>query len=160
MPDLKRAYAVAIESRPEVRLARLQVKKAELDRRLKRAERIPDVSLALTSVATVNLSSILPNRLSVAGVQVSWDVYDWGRKRKQAEEKRLAEEQASLDENDIEAQINVEVAHQYRKLIEARKEVEVAQASQTARRELLRVTRNRDGERDCLRCHGLNVQLG
>src|SRR5204863_9919532 len=109
MPDLKRAKAVAIESRPEIRLARLQVKKAELDRRLKRAERIPDVSLAPTSVATLNLSSILPNRLSVAGVQVSWDVYDWGRKRKQAEEKRLAEEQASPVENDIEAQIGVDV---------------------------------------------------
>ncbi len=71
MPDLKRAYAIAIESRPEVRLARLQVKKAELDWRLKRAERIPDVSLALTSVATVNLSSILPSRLSVVVVQVT-----------------------------------------------------------------------------------------
>jgi outer membrane protein len=160
MPDLKRAYAVAIESRPEVRLARLQVKKAELDRRLKRAERIPDVSLALTSVATVNLSSILPNRLSVVGVQVSWDVYDWGRKRKQAEEKRLAEEQASLDENDIEAQIRVEVAHQYRKLIEARKEVEVAQASQSAGRELLRVTRNRYGQRDVLLSDMLKAQSG
>jgi outer membrane protein TolC len=160
MPDLKRAYAVAIESRPEVRLARLQVKKAELDRRLKRAERIPDVSLALTSVATVNLSSILPNRLSVVGVQVTWDVYDWGRKRKQAEEKRLAEEQASLDENDIEAQIKVEVAHQYRKLIEARKEVEVAQASQTAGRELLRVTRNRFGQRDVLLSDVLKAQSG
>jgi outer membrane protein len=160
MPDLKRAYAVAIESRPEVRLARLQVKKAELDLRFKRAERIPDVSLALTSVATVNLSSILPNRFNTVGVQVSWDVYDWGRKRKEAEEKRLAEEQASLDENDIEAQIRVEVAHQYRKLIEARKEVEVAQASQSAGRELLRVTRNRYGQRDVLLSDVLKAQSG
>src|SRR5438477_5269795 len=150
MPDLKEAYAKAIESRPEIRLARLQVKKAELDHRLKRAERIPDVSLTMTNVATVNLSPILPNRLSVVGVQVTWDVYDWGRKRKQAEQKRLAEEQASLDENDIEAQIRVEVAHQYRKLIEARKDVEVAQALQTAGRELLRVTRDRYGQRDVL----------
>ena len=138
----------------------MQVKKAELDRRLKRAERIPDVSLALTNVATVNLSPILPNRLSVVGVQVTWDVYDWGRKRKQAEEKRLAEEQASLDENDIEAQIIVEVAHQYRKLIEARKEVEVAQASQSARRELLRVTQNRYGQRDVLLSDVLRAQSG
>jgi len=160
MPDLKRAYATAIESRPEVRLARLQVKKAELDRQLKRAERIPDVSLAFTSVATVNLSSILPNRLSTVGVQVTWDVYDWGRKRKQAEEKRLTEEQASLDENDIEAQIIVEVAHQYRKLIEARKQVEVAQATQLARRELLRVTQNRYGQRDVLLSDVLKAQSG
>jgi outer membrane protein len=160
MPDLKEAYAKAIESRPEIRLARLQVKKAELDHRLKRAERIPDVSLTMTNVATVNLSPILPNRLSVVGVQVTWDVYDWGRKRKQEEEKRLAEEQASLDESDIEAQIIVEVAHQYRKLIEARKEVEVAQASQSARRELLRVTRNRYGQRDVLLSDVLKAQSG
>ena len=160
MPDLTEAYAKAIESRPEIRLARLQVKKAELDHRLKRAERIPDVSLTMTNVATVNLSPILPNRLSVVGVQVTWDVYDWGRKRKQAEEKRLAEEQASLDESDIEAQIIVEVAHQYRKLIEARKEVEVAQASQSARRELLRVTRNRYGQRDVLLSDVLKAQSG
>jgi outer membrane protein TolC len=160
MPDLKEAYAKAIESRPEIRLARLQVKKAELDHRLKRAERIPDVSLTMTNVATVNLSPILPNRLSVVGVQVTWDVYDWGRKRKQAEEKRLAEEQASLDESDIEAQIIVEVAHQYRKLIEARKEVEVAQASQSARRELLRVTRNRYERRDVLLSDVLKAQSG
>jgi outer membrane protein TolC len=160
MPDLKRAYATAIESRPEVRLARLQVKKAELDWRLKRAERIPDVSLAFTSVATVNLSSILPNRLSVVGVQVTWDVYDWGRKREQAKEKRLAEEQASLDVKDTEARIIVEVAHQYRKLIESRRELEVAQASQSARRELLRVTRNRYGQRDVLLSDVLKAQSG
>src|SRR5213075_1551795 len=31
LPDLKRAYATAVESRPAVRLARLQAKKALLD---------------------------------------------------------------------------------------------------------------------------------
>jgi outer membrane protein TolC len=160
MPDLKQVYATAIESRPEIRLAQLQAKKAELDRRLKDAERIPDVSLTMTSVATVNLSSVLPNRLSVAGVQVTWDVYDWGRKRKQAEEKRLAEDQALLDVEDTEARIIVEVAHQYRKLIEARKELEVAQASQSASREFLRVTRNRFVQRDVLFSDVLKAQSG
>src|ERR1043166_3895762 len=114
----------------------------------------------MTNVATVNLSPSLPNRLSVVGVQVSWDVYDWGRKRKQAEEERLTEEQASLDENDIEAQVIVEVAHQYRKLIEARKQVEAAQATQLARRELLRVTQNRYGQRDVLLSDVLKAQSG
>ena len=160
MPELKHAYATAIESRPEVRLARLQVEKAGLERRLKRAERIPDVSLAFTSVATVNLSEILPNRLTTAGVQVTWDVYDWGRKRAQANEKRIAEEQAFLDVKDTEARIVVEVAHQYRKLIEARKEIEVAQASLAARRELVRVTRNRYVQRDVLLSDVLKAQSG
>jgi outer membrane protein TolC len=158
MPELKQAYARAIESRPELRLARLQAKKTTLDRELKSAERIPDVSLTMTNVATVNLSPILPDRLSVVGIQVSWDVYDWGRKRKQVEEKRLAEEQASLDVKDTEAKIIIEVAHQYRKLIEARKEVEVALASQSASRELLRVTSNRYRQKDVLLSDLLKVQ--
>jgi outer membrane protein TolC len=160
MPDIKQAYARAIESRPEVRLARLQKKRAALDEQLKSAERIPDVSLTMTSVATSNLSPVLPDRLSVLGVQVNWDLYDWGRKRNQVEEKRLAEEQASLDIKDTEAKIIVEVAHEYRKLIEARKQVEVAMASQSASRESLRVTRNRYGQHDVLLSDLLKVQSG
>lgn len=160
LPDLKQAYARAIESRPETRLARLQAKRAELDRRLKAAERIPDVSLAMTTVAAVNLSDVLPNRFGVVGLQFNWDVYDWGRKKKQVEEKRLAEQQATLDVKDTEAQIIIEVAHQYRKLIEARKEVQTAQASQSATRELLRVTRNRYEQRDVMLSDVLKVQSG
>lgn len=158
LPELKRAYARALESRPEIRLARLQVKKAELDRKLKNAERIPDVSLALTAAGTANLSNVLPNRLAIIGVQLNWDVNDWGRKRKQVEEKRLAEEQASLDLKDVEAQIVIEVGHQYRKVVEARKEVEVAQTAQAAGTELLRVIRNRYAQRNALLSDVLKVQ--
>lgn len=158
LPELKQAYARALESRPEIRLARLQVKKAELDRKLKNAERIPDVSLALTAAGTANLSNVLPNRLAIIGVQLNWDVNDWGRKRKQVEEKRLAEEQASLDLKDVEAQIVIEVGHQYRKVVEARKEVEVAQTAQAAGTELLRVIRNRYAQRNALLSDVLKVQ--
>jgi outer membrane protein TolC len=158
LPELKAAYLMAFESRPEAHLARLQVKKAELERRIKSAERIPDVSLAVSALETVNLSQVLPNRLSTAGVQVSWDLFDWGRKRRQTEEKRLAKEQAELDAKEVEDQIAIEVGHQYRKLVEARKAVEVAQASQSAARELLRVTRNRYAQRESLLSDVLKVQ--
>lgn len=158
LPELKQAYARALESRPEIRLARIQVKKAELDRKLKNAERIPDVSLTLTAAGTANLSNVLPNRLAIIGVQLNWDVNDWGRKRKQVEEKRLAEEQASLDLKDVEAQIVIEVGHQYRKVVEARKEVEVAQTAQAAGTELLRVIRNRYAQRNALLSDVLKVQ--
>src|SRR5262249_47374430 len=124
LPDLKEACAKALESRPEGRLARLQVQKATLARRLANAERIPDVSLSATALSTVNLSSSLPSNLSGVGVQMNWDVFDWGRKRKQVEEYRQAEEQASLQLKEAEALVTVDVSHRYRQLIEARKEVE------------------------------------
>src|SRR5262249_20432948 len=42
--SLAEAYAAALESRPELRSARLNLRKTELERRIKSAERIPDVS--------------------------------------------------------------------------------------------------------------------
>ena len=74
--DLKEACARALASRPEIRLAKLQVQRATLTRRIANAERIPDVSLAATALSTVNLSSSLPSKLSGVGVQMNWDVFD------------------------------------------------------------------------------------
>src|SRR5262245_35996638 len=142
LPQLQDACAKAIDSRPEVRLARLQVRKTELDRRIKSAERIPEVSFTLTTLATANLSNALPRNVSLVGLQVNWDVFDWGRKRKELNEKRQAEEQARLELKDAEALVIVDVSHQYRRLIEVRKELEVARLSQSAAGELHRVTRN------------------
>src|SRR4030095_16903957 len=40
------AYAEALASRPEIRLAKVQQRRRQLERRLASAERIPDVSLS------------------------------------------------------------------------------------------------------------------
>jgi outer membrane protein len=160
LPQLRDACAKAIESRPEVRLARLQVRKAELDRRIKNAERIPDVSFTLATLATANLGNALPRNVSVVGIQVNWDVFDWGRKRKELSAKRQAEEQARLELKDAEALVIVDVNHQFRRLIEARKELEVAKLLQSAARELLRVTKNQYTQHYALLSDVLKVQSG
>jgi hypothetical protein len=58
-----------------------------------------------------------------------------GRKRKQVEEDRQAEEQASLQLKDAEALVIIDVSHRYRQLIEARKELEAVTALQPAARQ-------------------------
>jgi len=160
LPQLQEARARAIESRPEIRLAKLKVRKSELDRRIKNAERIPEVSLSLTTLATANLSNALPKNLSGVGIQVNWDVFDWGRKRSQLQEMRQAEDQALLELKEAEALVIVDVSHQYRRLIEARKELEVARLSQSAATESLRVTRNQFTQRYALLSDVLKVQSG
>ena len=50
--DLAAARTRALDQRPEIREARLQVKQAELDKRVKKSEYIPDVSLAVTYALT------------------------------------------------------------------------------------------------------------
>ena len=160
LPDLKDACAKALASRPEIRLAQLQVSKADLARRIANADRIPDVSLSATALSTVNLSSSLPRNLSGIGVQMNWDVFDWGRKRKQVEVDRQAEEQASLQLKEAEALVIVDVSHRYRQLIETRKELEAATALQSAARELLRVTSNQFTQKQALLSDVLKAQSG
>jgi outer membrane protein TolC len=148
--SLADAYAEALATRPEMRLAHVQQRKAELERRMAAAERIPDISLSAFALRTVNYSSVLPNSISSVGLQATWDVFDWGKKRQEIQKKRDAEEQARLETQDTEAKIKADVAHQYRRILEARKEVELAGALQAANTESLRITRNRYMQREAV----------
>ena len=130
--SLTDAYAEALASRPEIRLANVQ----------------PDVSLSLIALRTVNYSSVLPNSVSSVGIQATWDVFDWGRKRNEIQAKQDAEAQAALEIKDTEARVMVDVGHQYRRILEARKELELARAFQSSNTEALRVARNRYVQRD------------
>jgi outer membrane protein len=158
--SLTHAYGEALTSRPEVRLAKLQQRKTELERRLATAERIPDVSLSLLGLRTVNYSSVLPSTVSSVGVQVTWDVFDWGRKRKEIHAKQDAEAQAGLELSDTEARVLADVAHQYRRIVEARKAVELAQAFQSYNAEALRVARNRYVQREAVLSEVARTQTG
>jgi outer membrane protein TolC len=148
--SLNNAYAEALTSRPEIRLAKVQQRKTQLERRLASAERIPEVSLSLFALRTVNFSSVLPHSVSSVGLQATWDVFDWGRKRKEIQTKQDAEAQAALELTDTEARVMADVAHQHRRIIEARKEVELAQAFQSSNTEALRVARNRYLQREAV----------
>ena len=158
--SLSDAYAEALRSRPEIRLAKVQQRKAGLERRLASAERIPDVSLSLFSLRTVNFSSVLPHSVSSVGVQATWDVFDWGKKRQEIHTRQDAETQAALELKDTEARVMADVAHRYRRILEARKEVELAQAFQSSNLEALRVARNRYLQREAVLSDVAKLQSG
>src|SRR5262245_5760631 len=155
LPD---AYTEALSSRPEIRLAKVQQRKSELERRAASADRIPDVSLSLFALRTVNFNSTLPNSVSSVGIQGSWDVFDWGRKRKEIQTKQDGETQAALELKETEAQVRADVGHRYRRIAEARKEVELAQALQSSNREGLRVARNRFMQREAVLSDVVKIQ--
>jgi outer membrane protein len=150
VPPLTEAYRRALASRPELRQARLQVRRAELERRIKGAERIPDVSLTMTALKTVNFSSVFPDTVTGIGLQATWDVFDWGRNRREVAARRELEAGAKLEVQEAEAAVRIDVAHQHRRLIEARQELEVARSLQAAGSESLRVVRSRYTQREAL----------
>src|SRR5262249_55905334 len=61
--DLAAAERLAIEQRPDVREARLNLQQAELDHRAKKTERIPDVSIAATYSSNFNID-VLPRNFA------------------------------------------------------------------------------------------------
>jgi outer membrane protein TolC len=73
---------------------------------------------------------------------VDWDVWDWGRKRKELAEKVLTVRQAELGEREAEQQILVEVGARFRKLRESQSLLEVNQLARQTEQEKLRVVMN------------------
>lgn len=136
--NLAEARQRALEQRPEIREARLKQKQAQLDERAQRAESIPGVSLAFNYLSPFNVNFV-PKNIVSAGFMVDWDVWDWGRKRKELAEKVLTVRQAELGEREAEQQVLVEVGAKFRKLTESRALVEVNQLSRQTEQEKLRV---------------------
>jgi outer membrane protein TolC len=143
--DLKSAQERALEQRPEVKEARLLLRQAELDRRLKRSQYIPDVSLAVTYMRIAPVSVIPPN-IASAGVMLTWEPFDWGRKKRELAEKSKTVDQAQLAVRAADAKTVLEINALARKLQEARAMLRVTQLAQDAAREKMRVATNRFAE--------------
>jgi outer membrane protein TolC len=75
--DLPSTRALALQQRPEIREARLKTQEAEIDRRAKKAEYIPDVSLSMNYLSPFDIK-FLPENITAVGVVLNWDVFDWG----------------------------------------------------------------------------------
>jgi outer membrane protein TolC len=132
--DLAEARKRAIEQRPEIREARLRVQQANLDKRAKKSEFIPDVSLTFTHAQTFNYSNFVPHSVSGVGVQVEWEVFDWGRKKNEVAEKNRTIAQAGNTLTETESQVAMEVNARFRTLQESCQLIRIAKLAQTTAR--------------------------
>jgi outer membrane protein TolC len=141
--DLRAAMATALERRPDLAQAQLAVQQADTDLRIKKAERIPDVSLGVSVVSFINVD-LVPRTIAQAGLQVKWEPFDWGRRGKERAEKTIQVEQAKLSAREARDRARLEVGERFRKLQEARLLVEAQQLSRDAADEKLRVSMSRN----------------
>jgi outer membrane protein TolC len=146
---LEDARRRAAENRPEVRQAQLKAKQAEVDRRLAKAEYIPDLSLHVQYWGTNNVQ-ILPANVAVAGFLFTWEPFDWGRKRNIVSEKSKAVDQAQNGLQETQAKVAVEVGEKYRKWRESVLLLKATRTGHEAATEQFRVTTNRYREKAAL----------
>lgn len=152
----------AAKNRPEVRQAHLKEKQAEFDRRIAKAEYIPDLSLSVRYQGLDNVR-VLPSNVATAGFYLSWEPFDWGRRRNNVAEKAKVEEQARNGTQETETQIAVEVGSKYRKWHEAALLLKAARVEHEAAGEQFRVSTNQYREqaaliKDVLQAQAQNTQ--
>jgi outer membrane protein TolC len=124
----------ALEQRPEIREARLRLQQANLDMRVKKSELIPDVSLTVNTVTTANYSNFVPRNVNGVGIQVEWEVFDWGRKKHELAEKNRVIAQADNTALETESLVLLDVNSRFRKLQESCQLIRIAQLAQTTAR--------------------------
>jgi outer membrane protein TolC len=139
--DVDAERSRALENRPDVREARLKVQQAELDRRLTKADRIPEVSLAVSYTSNFNID-VLPANLALVGIRLKWEPFDWGRRGQELAAKDRTLQQARLAVREVEDRTVLEINSRFRTLAEKRALLKVAQMAQSTAREKLRVRTN------------------
>ena len=147
--SLVEARQQATENRPEIRQAHLKEKQAEYDRRLAKAEYIPDLGIAVSYMGVQNVQ-VLPTNVGVAGFALTWEPFDWGRRRNRVREKSNTLAQAHNGAQEAESQIAVEVGMKYRKWKEAGLLLKATRTGHEAAVEEFRVTSNKYKEQAAL----------
>jgi outer membrane protein TolC len=135
--DLEGSRTRALKQRPEVREARLRIRQAEYDRWIKQAEYIPSISFSLSYARAFNLDP-LPENMAFAGFMMTWEIWDWGRKRHELAVKTETLAQTRNISRETESQVIIDVNAKFRNLQATRGQLQASRASQVAAREKLK----------------------
>jgi outer membrane protein len=146
---LDSARHAALVNRPECRQAQLKEKQAQYDRRIAKAEYIPDLSLSLRYQGLYNVQTLPPN-VATAGFLLTWEPFDWGRRHNKVVEATKTIEQARNGIEETESKVAVEVGANYRKWYDASLLLKASRTAHEAAAEQLRVTGNKYKEQAAL----------
>lgn len=140
--QLDAAESMAIAARPEVRIARLQARRAEAGLAAAKTPGMPDLSVAFEYTGFYGFE-VLPHHGALFGVLATWEPWDWGRRKAERERARLRQEQAALAATEVEAMVRVDVRARFRALQDAFAMLVISDGTRAAASERLRVATER-----------------
>jgi len=143
--DLHVAQERALAQRPEIVQAGLNAQRATYDRRIAKADYIPEVGIAFNYLSFANVE-MLPTQVASLGVQLKWEPWDWGRRKDVVSQKAIAEHQAQTQLRDSQSKVLLEVNSRFRTLEESRALIAAAQAGRDAAQQRLREITHQYGE--------------
>jgi outer membrane protein TolC len=135
--DLKAARETALRQRPELKEAKINLDRAGYDRSLAKAEFIPGIGAQLQYFTPIN-TQLLPQNILSAGIKMSWEPFEWGRRKDNVKQKDIQVQQSQYQLDQTRSQVLLDVDNAFRKLGESRSMLDVAEAARDAAREKLR----------------------
>ncbi len=140
--DVAKSIALALDHRPEIEEARLKEEAAGRQVDIKRAAFIPQISLSVAYLHQFDLE-LFPEDVGVAGLTLSWNIFDGGRARRELAEARKTQMQAGIARSETQSQVTVEVAALTRKVEESRSLLRASELGLEAARASLRVAKDK-----------------
>ena len=128
----------ALEKNPEIKAARESVNKAQSGVKAARLDYIPDISI-FGSYTYQDGIPFLTHDIGMVGVKMTWDIFDWGKKRGVVAQRQEQLIQANENLNRLKTRIEVEVDKAYRKLEQTKRLIVVAQELLVLQKENLRL---------------------
>jgi outer membrane protein TolC len=155
--DLKLAQERALSERPEIKEAELSVREAEYDRRIAKADYIPDVGVAFNYASNFNVD-VLPRNMTSVGLELKWEPWDWGRRKDVVKQKIITETQAQTQLREMQSRVLMDVDSRFRKLEESRVLIAVAEAARDAAQQRYREVTDKYGQNAVLLSDVLHQQ--
>jgi len=132
----------ALFSNPDLQAAKDTMEKANHAVNAARDEYIPDISL-FASHTYQDGTAFLQHNIGIVGLQMTWNIFDWGSRRGVVGERRAQLIQAKENVNWLDQSITVEINKAYRKLERTEQMAEVAREAVALQKENERLSADR-----------------
>jgi multidrug efflux pump subunit AcrB/outer membrane protein TolC len=131
----------ALTQNPEIQSAKEVASKARAAVGAAKDEYIPDVAVFARHTYQNGVPFVNHND-DTFGMQMKWNMFDWGKRRGRVGEREAQLQQAEQNVQRLESHTKVEIEKAYRKVERSRKMIEVAQEALSLRRESQRIGKN------------------
>lgn len=128
----------ALSGNPEIEAAKATAAKADHGVKAAYREYIPDVTLFAANTYQDGISFAAHN-VGTFGLMMTWDIWDWGKRRAVIGERRAQLSQAEKNLQRLNDDVTVELDKAYRKLENTKSMIDVAQEALALQKERLRL---------------------